>query len=127
MSAKNGRILVKNLKADAAVTADTDSSAIDCTGYDSLVISFRVGTNTDAVGVLTAKYSDNGSDYFAVPAGEMYSSDALTLAAAKDNVSEQVGIVVRHRYYKGTIDITSASTGAVVGIVGVLGNSNFGS
>lgn len=126
MTAKNGRIRVKNLKADAAVTSDTDSAAIDCTGYDSLTISFRVGTNTDAVGVLTAKYSDDGTNYYAVPAGEMFSSDALTLAAAKDNVDEQVGIVVRHRYYKGTIDITSASTGAVVGIVGVLGDSNNG-
>ena len=126
MSGKNGRILIKNLKADAAVTVDTDSAAIDCTGYDALTISFRVGTNTDAVGLLVAKYSDDGTNYFAVPAEETFSTDQMTLAAAKDNVDEQMGIVVKHKFYKGTIDITSATTGAVVGITGVLGNSNIG-
>lgn len=112
------------IRASAALTTDTDSDAVEVKGFNELSFAVSSQTITDGAYALKAKYSDNGTDYFDVPADE-YVKGGQSFALTDDNKTKTYGVLVRHPFYKATIDQTGATTGGVFSIVAIQADPDF--
>lgn len=112
--------------ASAAKTANFTGITVDAKGFASLTFALLTATVTDGTTTVGAEYSDNGSDWVDVPDAEIIGTKpVLDTTPADDNAVNQFGVVVRHRYYRLDAAVAGASTGLVIGGVGILGNPLF--
>lgn len=119
----NSIIKVVPALASAAKTADFQGLSVDTKGYGSLAFALHTGTVTDGTTTVGAEYSDNNSDWTDVPADEIIGTKPVfDTDAESDAQVKHFGVVVRHRYYRVDGDVVGASTGLVIGGVGILGN-----
>ena len=108
------------LLAPAARTASANSSSVDTAGYYSTTLLVVPGTLTDGTFALALQESDDNSTFTAVATGDMIGS----LANIASNTIQKVGYIGSKRYVRIAVTVTgSPATGAVFGILAILGHA----
>jgi hypothetical protein len=107
-----------NLLAPAARTATATSTVFDTYGYYGKVVLITVGVVTDGTHTPKLQESDDNVTYTDVAVA---TDQWGTLAALVSNTNQVVGYKGGKRYVKVVVTTSGATTGAVYGVIGVLG------
>lgn len=101
-------------------TASANGTGVDLKGYDSAMVLFHCGANTDGTHTPSVEESDSsGSGYTAVAAADLQGS----LVAMVANSVQRVGYIGAKRYIRAVMTITgSPATGAATSAVVARGN-----
>lgn len=110
-------ISVATSLAPAARTASGTGATVDLLGYEAVAIEAIVGTITDGTHSLTVEYSDDGTTWAAVPAGELQGS----FANLASNTNQEVGYIGFKRYIRVNTTVSGATSGGVYAVAVVRG------
>jgi hypothetical protein len=122
------------LAVSVAVNTGTISSStttagniIDTQGYNALTFVQLVGSRTDGTYTLTVEHGDNSalSDATTPDATDLVGTAAGTAISAA-NTAKKIGYVGNKRYVRVNIVSTTVTTGAVAGVVALLGRPAVG-
>ncbi|MER8371738.1 hypothetical protein [Mesorhizobium sp. M1406] len=128
--------------APALRTVTATGAAIDRAGFESLTFAIHVGDWTDGEHVIHFEHSDDNSDFVGVLEDELVGASAGTAGAATvygltvgddgnsppaptyENENALVGYIGDRQYIRAKVTISGASTGAFIGIDGILGHAS---
>ena len=113
-------------RAPAASTATTTGTAIDLANVVENVIYVIPGLWTDGTHTLSLTDSADNTTYAACAAGDLITGSANTafgtaISSTATAVIQSVSYIGSKRYVKHVITVSGATTGAIIGVVAVLG------
>lgn len=132
MSNKSIHYLVgpTQLSAPAARTSTVTSAAFDrekgpsgdiAAPYEALEVLFEFGAWTDGTFTPSLEDSPDNSTYTAVTAGNLLGTLTAVTSTAGQNAIQRAAYVGTQRYVKAIVTVSSATTGAIVGVTALGG------
>lgn len=119
---------VQCLAPGAAVTADTNMTAVDTKDFGSACILVDIGAQTFTTNnkiAIEVEESDNGTDWTDAPAGAIVDEEsagvATTLVAGAGSQVVAVHYIGMKRYFRGVLNI-SGTISCVIGALAIKGN-----
>lgn len=111
--------LTRSINIAAKTNGTSNGTGVDAAGYDSVTVTFEVGTRTDGTHVAKIQDSADNSSFADVAAADQVGTFAADVTS---NVSQTVAYIGGKRYVRAVLTTSGATTGAIVGASVVLGH-----